>query len=122
MTVPKTLAVVLNPASGLELTSVIASRNDTIKRNGMTVPRTLAVVLNPASGLELTSVIGRTEAILRSFFRIASYLAMTNALYVNVLAMMQLNKKNSSPRPSPLVPSFPRPLNFFTYLCDRFAV
>jgi hypothetical protein len=49
----------------------------------MTVPKTLAVVLNPASGLE------KAES--------RWYHAMTNALYVNALAMMKLSKKNASP-------------------------
>jgi hypothetical protein len=56
-------------------------------------------VESSASGLELTSVIGSNEAIrklqdckrqdLQVFIWIASFLAMTNALYANALVMMQ---------------------------------
>jgi hypothetical protein len=37
------------------------------------------------------------EAGFTGFILIASFLAMTNALYVNALVLMKLSKKNASP-------------------------
>ncbi|MDR2473208.1 MAG: hypothetical protein LBD53_06535 [Tannerella sp.] len=80
MTVPRTLAVVLNPASGFEKAESTTSLRGT-KQSRKHVPRHCEERSNP----EITGLQERQD--LQVFIRIASFLAMTNALHVNALAM-----------------------------------